>query len=345
MTMTFNNGPPQSVTLRIPRDLAGRLFSRSRAYVQDRWTFKRATSPVASATTISSAASTTARLPPSRWNPEQFFPGFKVQNWKDISPRLGVAYDCSATARRRSRQRRALCGVESVGPRVANNPQNTIGAHRHADLDRSQRRLHIYNPDGSVQFNELGPTSNANFGKLIPTTTTRIRGRSTAGTPAAPPRMAGGGAAPVSPRSGGERRLLLPLASATRRPPTTRSITAADFDGPFCISAPSHADLPGGGGYQVCGLYDIKSRAPAGAKQHHLRAKLRRHHGSLKGVRPRLDRREWPATPVSQGGVNVQRAPVRSCNTFRSTARRRGSATVHAVPARLQVSRLSHTLP
>ena len=34
-------------------------------------------------------------------------------------------------------------------------------------------------------------------------------------------------------------------------------VSAADYDGPFCITAPLSADLPGGGGYPVCGLYDI----------------------------------------------------------------------------------------
>ena len=35
-----------------------------------------------------------------------------------------------------------------------------------------------------------------------------------------------------------------------------RDITPADHN-PFCVTAPSDARLPGGGGYQVCGLYDI----------------------------------------------------------------------------------------
>ncbi len=30
------------------------------------------------------------------------------------------------------------------------------------------------------------------------------------------------------------------------------------YDGPFCVNAPVDANLPGSGGYQVCGLYDLK---------------------------------------------------------------------------------------
>ena len=33
-------------------------------------------------------------------------------------------------------------------------------------------------------------------------------------------------------------------------------VTPADFS-PFCITAPTDSRLPGGGGYQVCGLYDV----------------------------------------------------------------------------------------
>src|SRR4030095_11818850 len=35
-----------------------------------------------------------------------------------------------------------------------------------------------------------------------------------------------------------------------------QALTPADFS-PYCITAPSDATLPSGGGEQICGLYDI----------------------------------------------------------------------------------------
>lgn len=35
-----------------------------------------------------------------------------------------------------------------------------------------------------------------------------------------------------------------------------RAVTPADYD-PYCVTAPTHASLPNGGGYEICGLYDI----------------------------------------------------------------------------------------
>jgi len=41
------------------------------------------------------------------------------------------------------------------------------------------------------------------------------------------------------------------------------ALNNGNYDGPFCITAPSDPNLPGGGGYQVCGLYDLKTSAVA----------------------------------------------------------------------------------
>ena len=54
VTMNFNNGAPQQVTLRIPRDQDDG-YSDLQMFVQDRWTLGAPPSPAASATTTSSA--------------------------------------------------------------------------------------------------------------------------------------------------------------------------------------------------------------------------------------------------------------------------------------------------
>src|SRR5437667_9133212 len=50
-------------------------------------------------------------------------------------------------------------------------------------------------------------------------------------------------------------------------------VTPADYD-PYCVTAPTDSRLPNGGGYQVCGLYDIK---PVKRSEEHT-SELQSHH-------------------------------------------------------------------
>ena len=156
--MTFNAGAPQSVTLRIPREYTAGYFPELGLYLQDRWTFKRATVTGGLRYDYFLGTVGDGTLPSSRWNPEQFFPGFELQHWKDLSPRVGVAFDVFGNGRTAVK----VSGARYVEPlatetQLANNPQTTIGA---TDT-RTWRDLNgdytIYNPDGSLQSDELGP--------------------------------------------------------------------------------------------------------------------------------------------------------------------------------------------
>jgi outer membrane receptor protein involved in Fe transport len=99
ITMTFNNGVPQSITKRIPSDLRNGNYPDLGLHAQDRWTFKRATVTGGLRYDYFVGRVLDGTLPPSRWNPEQFFPGFEVQHWKDLSPRVGIAYDLFGTGK------------------------------------------------------------------------------------------------------------------------------------------------------------------------------------------------------------------------------------------------------
>jgi hypothetical protein len=261
LTMTYNNGVPQSVTLRIPRD-QNDGYGDFQAFFQDRWTVKRATITAGLRYDYFVGYVNDSTLPPSRWNAAQFFPGFEVQHWKDLSPRLGVAYDLFGTGRTAIKASFArYVAPESNGVSQANNPQTTIGR---TDT-RTWRDLNgdytIYNADGSVQSAELGPTGNVNFGRSVPTNATRdektLNGFNARGATIEWQLVAQHQLTERMSVTGGYYYRYLGNQTAV----DNTLITEADFSGPFCITAPVHADLPGGGGYPVCGLYDITPAA------------------------------------------------------------------------------------
>src|SRR5262249_52158411 len=255
LTETYNNGVPQSVTLRLPRDQNDGYSPDLQVYVQDRWTIKRATFTGGLRYDYFVGFVPDGTLPPSRWNPAQFFPGFEVEHWKDLSPRFGVAYDIfgdGKTAIKANITR--YVAPESNGTSQANDPQNTIGR---TDT-RTWRDLNgdytIYNADGSVQFEELGPSSNLNFGKVIPSTTTTdprtLNGFNARGSTVEWQVVVQHQLASHVALNGGYYYRYLGNQLAT----DNTLISAADYGGPFCITAPLSKDLPGGGGYPVCGL-------------------------------------------------------------------------------------------
>lgn len=259
ITMTFNNGTPQAVTMRIPSETRDSYWPDLGVYAQDRWSFKRATLTGGLRWDYYVGRVLDGTLPSSRWNPAQFFPGFKVQTWKDFSPRVGIAYDLfgdGRTALKWNISRYVLAdGVSTAG---ANNPQTTVGRTDTRTWNDLNGDFTIYNPDGSLQAAELGPTTNQNFGKVIPSTTTQdpatLNGYNSRGSSiewqavvqhALFPRVAV--TADYYFRYNGNQLVT-----------DNTLIAGGDFDGPFCIDAPMSPDLPGGGGYPICGLYDIK---------------------------------------------------------------------------------------
>jgi hypothetical protein len=314
LTMNFDNGVPQSVVLRIPRDSSNSYFPDLGIYVQDRFTFKRATLSGALRYDYYVGRVEDGTLPASRWNPSQFFPGFKVQTWKDLSPRLGIAYDLfgdGKTAIKANISR--YVNAEGVSTAQANNPQDTIGLTDTRTWRDLNGDFTIYNPDGSVQNDELGSTSNQNFGKVIPTTTTTdpatLNGWNARGSTVEWQIVAQHQLTPTVAINGGYYLRYL----GNQRATDNTRITNADFDGPFCINAPSHADLPGGGSYPVCGLYDIKAASRPLVQNN---VTFARNFGDVTdqfqgfdfGVTGRFSTRTFV-----QGGVNAQKRVYDTC--------------------------------
>jgi hypothetical protein len=346
LRMTFTNGSPSAVTLVIPRNSVDGYYPDLQLFAQDRWTFKRATLNAGLRYDYFVGYVGDSTLPASRWNPAQFFKGFEVQHWKDISPRVGVAYDLfgnGKTAIKASVAR--YVQPEATGTAAGADPQGTIGrtdARTWQDLNGDYT---IYNPDGSVQFNELGPTSNANFGKVIPSTTTiapaTLNGWNARISTVEWQVIAQHQLTPAVALNAGYYFRYLGNQLAT----DNTLITAANFNGPFCITAPSSPDLPGGGGYPVCGLYDITSAARPLVQNNMTFARnfgkgtIDQYQGIDLGATARLGN----GTFVT-GGINMTKHLFDTCDTFIDSPEARFCRTVSPYRPDVKFS-ASHTWP
>jgi hypothetical protein len=276
--VTFNNGVPTSVTLRIPTDRRNSIKNDSGVFAQDRWTINRATISAGLRWDWFIGAVDPETLPAGTFNPEIRFekcPDGKndlaqgcvgrVTNWKDVSPRVGIAYDLFGTGKTAVKfsVARYVAGIGLAGGGTVdnNNPETTVGlsdTRAWRDLDGNGSP---FDAAGNIQLAELtNSTSTANFGRNIPTTTTTN-----------PEVLEGWGKRGnnVEYQISGQHELF-PRVSVSggwfRRSFGNQTITVdqrysfanGSYDGPFCVNAPADPNLPGGGNYQVCGLYDLK---------------------------------------------------------------------------------------
>jgi hypothetical protein len=195
-----------------------------------------------------------------------------VPNWKDLNPRVGGSYDLFGTGRTALK---ASIGryVGKMGPSVATatNPLLTsINSVTRAWGDANgdyvpNCDLHNFDANG-----ECGPISNRNFGQINPNaqhyTDDLIRGFGTRDylwdlSTEVQHQLT----ERVSVKGGWYRNWtnqfgVIFSGSNSGGWPTgvtdNLAVTPADFE-PYCITAPVDPRLPGGGGYPVCGLYDI----------------------------------------------------------------------------------------
>jgi len=279
---TFVRGVPSIITqLATPYQNRVRTFPELGVFVQDQWAIRRLTLNAGLRFDYFNGYVPSQHVADRRFVGAADFEEVKgVPHWTDVNPRLGGSYDLFGNGRTALK---ASLGryVGKMGPVVAtvNNPLlssiNTVN-RTWADTNGD------YVPDCDLKTfsanGECGPISNNYFGQINPTAqryaddlirgygtrdylwdlSTEVQHELTRRVS-----LKAGWYYNWTNQFGNVLTLGLPGLAAPSNGggwPTgvvdNQAWMPADFE-PYCITAPVDSRLPGGGGYQVCGLYDI----------------------------------------------------------------------------------------
>ena len=274
----FNNGVPNRIT-----QWSTPYLQRDRArdlgiYAQDQWTIDRLTINMGVRFDSLYGYSPEQDLPgqPHATNPWGGFPRINpwlgrrsfdmrsgTPNWKDINPRVGVAYDLFGDGRT------AIKGslgryVAKIGTEItnANNPiVRSVNSTNRSWNDANGN----YVPDcdlGNFGANgECGAIDNNNFGQLNPNAVqwdpdvlNGLRDSNWDLSAELQQELVQGLSMTVGYyfNNGGYSQ---ENDSKNRR--TDNLAVSPDDYSPYCVMAPSNPRLPGGGGNEICGLYDL----------------------------------------------------------------------------------------
>jgi hypothetical protein len=252
------NGTPNRVTYYgLPTRAKDYLRPNLGIYAQDQWTFKRATINTGLRFDYLRTGYPDHDIPATQYVPvRRVFEGEDVIRWTSVSPRLGLTYDLfgnGKTALKASAGHFVLAdGLPSrrpINPVVQNNSMNRTWT------DANRNFIVDGDPFDPAPNGELGPSDNLSFGRAVRNSfydADWAKGFATR---------------PYNwEMSAGVQHELLPRvainASYFRRlygnfeMVDNLAVSSSDYD-QFCIVAPADPRLPGAGGQQICGLYDL----------------------------------------------------------------------------------------
>ena len=257
---TFLRGVPTTITqLATPYLRKERIRADLGIFAQDQWAYKRLTMNYGLRFDYYNAYVPEQHMPATKFVPARDFePVYNVPNWKDLSPRLGAAYDLFGSGRTAVKVSLGrYVGKTAIAIAADNNPvtRSVLSAAR-TWTDTNGNYIPDCNLANLAANGECGLINNANFGRVNANATqysddvihgwgardylwdlsTEVQHQLGAG---------------VSLTAGYYRNWYSNFLVTDNR-----DISPADHN-PYCVTAPRDSRLPGGGGYQVCGLYDI----------------------------------------------------------------------------------------
>jgi carboxypeptidase family protein len=260
---TFRNQVPQSVTIyATPYGVADHATTLG-VYGQDQWTVRKLTLNLGVRYDSFNASIPAQHFSAGLFVPARDLPAVKNSPyWKNIDPRLGASYDLFGTGRTALKAflGRYVSGTSGNGNAALNNPiSNQASSATRTWTDRNGDYIPDCVLDASV------PGVNGECGLLSDTSFGQVRAGNTSYAADA---LAGfndsqfyNWQSSISVQH--ELRPGLALNVGYFRTwygnflvTDNQAVTPANYD-TYCITAPTDGRLPGGGGNQICGLYDV----------------------------------------------------------------------------------------
>ena len=254
----FVNQVPRTVTQWAdPVSYRSNLVANIGLYAQDQWTVKRVTLNYGVRYDSLLAENPPHSTPAGLFVGARDFDGVKnVPNFKDITPRLGVAWDVLGDGKTAVKaQLGKFINAETTAIAVLNHPSYAINTNVTRPWNDANGN---YVPDCNLQSPDPNGECGAQDGVLGSLATVNSW---------ADDAKEGFGNRGYNWQASVsfQHELTDELAVTTGyyrtwqgnfRTTDNRAVGPADYD-PYCITTPQNAGLPGGGGVQTCGLFDI----------------------------------------------------------------------------------------